>query len=146
MHFVTLDNVSDPKGALGDAQLAWLEKDLALVPPATPLVVFAHRPLFELMKEWDWFTADGDRALAILQKRSNVTVFYGHIHQEHHFRTGRVAHHAARSLIFPQPVAGSVPQKAPVPWDPSSPDHGLGWRSVALSQSPEPSITEFPFR
>ena len=130
VHFVTLDNVSDPDGKLGDAQLAWLEKDLASVPAQIPVVVFAHRPLFELMKEWDWFTADGDRALAILQKRANVTVFYGHIHQEHHRTTGAIAHHAARSLVFPLPAPGSVPKKGPLPWDDAHPFAGLGWREV----------------
>ena len=130
VHFVTLDNVSDPDGRIGDEQLAWLEKDLAAQPAAAPVVVFTHRPLFPLLKDWDWFTADGDRALSILQRRKNVTVFYGHIHQEHHFATGDVQHHAARSLVFPLPAPGSVPKKGPVAWDPSHPYRGLGWREV----------------
>jgi hypothetical protein len=96
-------------------------------------VVFAHRPLFSLMKEWDWFTTDGDRALALLQKHANVTVFYGHIHQEHHHVTGAIRHHAARSLVFPLPAPGSVPKKGPLPWDPDHPLRGLGWRDVGSS-------------
>jgi hypothetical protein len=74
-----------------------------------------------------------------------VTVFYGHIHQEHHQVTGNVSHHAARSLVFPLPAPGSVPKKAPLPWDPSSTDHGLGWRSIAMA-GPAPRITEVPYR
>jgi plastocyanin/predicted phosphodiesterase len=130
IHFVALDNVSDPKAALGDAQLAWLEKDLERIPRDTPIVVFAHRPLFDLYPAWDWSTSDGAKAVAILSEYPNVTVFYGHIHQEHHQMTGRIAHHSARSLIFPLPAPGSAPKRAPLPWDPASPTHGIGFRSV----------------
>jgi hypothetical protein len=131
IHFVTLDNVSDPKAALGEAQLAWLEKDLERLPMDMPIVVFAHRPLFDLYPPWDWATSDGAKAIAILSEYPNVTVFYGHIHQEHHQTTGHIAHHAARSLIFPLPAPGSAPKRAPLPWDPASPTHGIGYRSVA---------------
>src|SRR5579859_3223381 len=132
VHFVTIDNVSLPGGTIGDAQLQWLAADLARLPPDVPLVVLTHRPLFPLLPEWEWATKDGDRAIEILSRRDNVTVFYGHIHQEHHQVTGKIAHHAARSLVFPLPAPGSVPKKAPLPWDPASPDHGLGWRSIAM--------------
>jgi hypothetical protein len=145
VHFVALDNASMPGGAIGEAQLGWLAADLDRVPGDVPVVVLAHRPLFPLFPEWEWQTRDGGRAIDILSRRSNVTVFYGHIHQEHHFTTGGVAHHAARSLIFPQPSPGSVAKKAPVAWDPSRPDHGLGWRQVALA-SGMPRPTEVPFR
>jgi hypothetical protein len=131
IHFVALDNVSDPEAALGAAQLAWLRADLAATPPATPVVVFAHRPLFELDAGWDWTTKDGAEAITLLGARENVTVFYGHIHQEHHRTTGRIAHHAARSLIFPLPAPGSAPKRAPVAWDAASPTHGIGYRRVA---------------
>ena len=60
-------------------------------------------------------------------------MFYGHIHQEHHHTTGRIAHHASRSLVFPLPAPGSVPKKAPLPWDEAGADHGLGFREVAGS-------------
>ena len=130
LHFVALDNVSDPAAALGEEQLAWLRRDLAATPRATPVVVFAHRPLFDLQASWDWTTKDGAEAIAVLSERENVTVFYGHIHQEHHRTTGRIAHHAARSLIFPLPAPGSVPKRAPLPWDPASPTHGIGYRRV----------------
>jgi 3',5'-cyclic AMP phosphodiesterase CpdA len=130
LHCVALDNVSDPAGALGDEQIDWLRRDLAATPRATPVVVFAHRPLFDLQASWDWTTKDGAAAIAVLSERESVTVFYGHIHQEHHRTTGRIAHHAARSLIFPLPAPGSAPKRAPLPWDPASPTHGIGYRRV----------------
>jgi hypothetical protein len=145
VHFVTIDNASMPGGAIGQAQLGWLAADLARLPPDVPVVVLAHRPLFPLFPEWEWQTSDGAAALEILAKREYVTVFYGHIHQEHHFTTGRIAHHAARSLIFPLPAPGSVPKKAPLPWDPSSADHGLGWRQVAFPGAAGVRLTEVPW-
>jgi 3',5'-cyclic AMP phosphodiesterase CpdA len=135
IHFVGLDNVSDPKGALGDAQLAWLRADLASLPDTAPVVVFAHRPLFDLYSAWDWTTADGASAIALLDRFERATVFYGHIHQTHHHVTGRVAHHAAQSLIFPLPAPGSAPKRAPVPWDPNHPRRGLGYRHVGSRAS-----------
>lgn len=149
VHFVALDNASEPGGLIGDAQLTWLSTNLAAVPAETPLVVLAHRPLFSLYPQWEWATKDGDRAIEILSQRERATVFYGHIHQEHHQVTGRVTHHAARSLVFPLPAPGSVPKKAPLPWDASSPDHGLGWRSIAPNASSgggNPRIAEIAFR
>ena len=145
VHFVALDNVSEASGVLGEAQLAWLANDLARVPPDVRVVVLAHRPLFDLYPEWDWATKDGGRALDLLSKRSDVTVFYGHIHQENHHTTGTIAHHSARSLVFPLPAPGSVAKKAGLPWDPTSPDHGLGWRSVAMADVAA-RITEVPYR
>jgi 3',5'-cyclic AMP phosphodiesterase CpdA len=145
VHFVAIDNASAPGGAIGEAQLSWLDADLSRLPPDVPVVVLAHRPLFPLFPDWEWATKDGGRAIDILSKRPAVTVFYGHIHQEHHFATGAVMHHAARSLVFPLPAPGSVPKKAPLPWDAGSADHGLGWRSVALGAD-TPKITELPYR
>jgi hypothetical protein len=100
------------------------------VPKDSPLVIFAHRPLFDLYPDWDWHTADGSDALALLKDHRFVTVFYGHIHQEHHHATGHILHHAATSLIFPLPAPGSQPKRAPVPWDPEHPYRGLGFREV----------------
>jgi 3',5'-cyclic AMP phosphodiesterase CpdA len=130
VHFVALDNVSDPNGLIGDNQLQWLSADLGKLDKAQPIVLFAHRPLFSLYPAWDWATTDGAKAIDILTPYQNVTVFYGHIHQEHHHMTGKIAHHAAESLIFPFPLAGSQPKRLPVAWDPAHPFKGLGVRSV----------------
>jgi hypothetical protein len=134
VHFVALDNVSDGS-ALGAAQLAWLANDLAAVPAGVPVIALAHRPLFDLAPDWDWMTKDGAAAIDILGRRNDVAVFYGHIHQELHRTTGAIAHHASRSLVFPLPAPGSAPKKAPLPWDPASADHGLGWRQIARERA-----------
>ncbi len=129
-HFIALDNVSQPGSRLGDAQLKWLAQELAPLDKAKPIVVFAHRPLFDLYPDWDWTTLDGSDALDLLTPFEHVTVFYGHIHQEHHFKTGHIAHHAATSLIFPLPAPGSQPKRTPLPWNPAAPFKGLGFREV----------------
>jgi hypothetical protein len=130
VHFVVIDNVSDPKGIVGDAQVDWLSKDLQPIAKDAPVVVFTHRPLFDLKADWDWTTADGSRVIDVLHPYKHVTVFYGHIHQEHHHTTDHIEHHAARSLMFPLPAPGSQPKRAPLPWDPAHPGRGLGFRDV----------------
>lgn len=143
VHFIVLDNVSEPSGAIGATQLAWLAADLAKQTKDTPIVVLTHRPLFDLAPAWGWATADAARAIELLSPYSRVTVFYGHIHQEHHRMTGAIAHHAAKSLIFPLPAPGSADHK-PLPWDPAQPYRGLGWRQIEASQSmKETEIREF---
>ncbi len=145
VHFVALDNVSAGGAGIGGEQMRWLAADLSRVPTTVPVIVFAHRPLFDLYPDWDWMTKDGAQALEVLGQRDNVTVFYGHIHQELHRVTGKIAHHAARSLVFPLPAPGSVPKKAPLVWDPNSPDHGLGWRKIAMERAAA-RLTEVAFR
>jgi Calcineurin-like phosphoesterase len=130
IHFIALDNVSDPRASLGDEQLQWLAADLKSQPKDANIVVLTHRPLFDLYPQWDWATKDGAKAIDLLMPMNNVTVFYGHIHQEHHKMTGHIAHHAAKGLMFPLPVAGSQPRRDPLPWDPARPYQGLGFRDV----------------
>jgi 3',5'-cyclic AMP phosphodiesterase CpdA len=145
IHFVALDNVSDPAGAIGAKQLEWLAKDLAGRPADAPIVVLTHRPLFDLQPQWGWATQDGERALSLLDPFSRVTVFYGHIHQENHHTTGRIAHHSASSLIFPLPAPGSGPDHKPIAWDPQHPYRGLAWRDVAVGTAkPLPLVQEHP--
>jgi len=134
VHFIVLDNVSDPAGKIGDAQLTWLAADLGKTDANLPIVVFTHRPLFDLYPQWDWATRDGAAAIDLLMPHPNVTVFYGHIHQENHHMTGHIAHHAARSLIFPLPAPGSQPKRTPLPWDDAHPYKGLGFREVEAQQ------------
>jgi hypothetical protein len=145
VHFIVVDNVSDPGAAIGDDQLRWLKADLDRQPKDARIVVFTHRPLFDLYPQWDWATRDGAQAIAALQTHDNVTVFYGHIHQEHHFLTGNIAHHSAKGLMFALPVAGSQPKRLPVPWDASAPYKGLGYREVDAERSPvRYAVTELP--
>jgi 3',5'-cyclic AMP phosphodiesterase CpdA len=145
VHFVVLDNVSDPTGSLGDDQIAWMKADLAKRDKDAPLVVLTHRPLFDLAPDWDWATRDGAAAVAALMPHEYATVFYGHIHQEHHHETGHIAHHAAKSLIFPLPAPMSVPKKAPIPWDAASPYRGLGFRTIQTKAGGDDfALTELP--
>jgi 3',5'-cyclic AMP phosphodiesterase CpdA len=140
VHFIALDNVSDPGAKLGDEQLAWLAADLKQRKPDDRIVVFTHRPLFDLKPDWDWTTADGAKAIDLLMPYKNVVVFYGHIHQENHHTTGHIDHHAAKSLIFPLPAPGSQPKRAPLPYDPAM--AGLGTRDVTMSA--KVGIAELP--
>ena len=58
VHFVGLVNVANIQegglGVLGQEQLDWLEKDLKGVPPSTPIVLFAHIPLWAVYPRWGW--------------------------------------------------------------------------------------------
>ena len=147
IHFIVLDNVTDPAAAIGDEQLKWLETDLARVDKEAPIVVLAHRPLFDLYPQWDWATRDGAKALELLKEHEYVTVFYGHIHQEHHFATGHIEHHAAKSLMFPLPAPGSVPKRRPLAWEASAPYRGLGFRQIDVDTSkPTYALAELAVR
>jgi len=143
VHFIAIDNVSDPAARIGETQLAWLQADLAKQGKNAPIVVLTHRPLFDLMPQWDWATRDGAQAITLLMPYANVTVFYGHIHQEHHHMTGHIAHHAAKSLIFPLVAPGSQPRREPVKWDPAHPYRGLGFRSIEAEKAGY-QIVEYP--
>jgi 3',5'-cyclic AMP phosphodiesterase CpdA len=145
VHFIVLDNTSDPAPLIGPAQLAWLKTDLSSLPVDAPIVVLTHRPLFPLYPQWDWATRDGPAAIELLMPYRNVTVFYGHIHHEHHHRTGHIAHHAATAVMFPLSPVGTAPQKTQLPWDSSQPFKGLGFRSVQTgSRSAAATLREIP--
>lgn len=145
-HFIVLDNVSDPGGIIGEGQLEWLKNDLNKIKKDQPIVVLTHRPLFPLYPQWDWTTRDGGKALDLLMPFANVAVFYGHIHQEHHHQTGHIAHHSARSLMLPLPVAGSVPERKPILWSASEPYKGLGFRDIFSHRKGDYALTEFPIK
>jgi 3',5'-cyclic AMP phosphodiesterase CpdA len=145
VHFVAIDNVSDPGASIGEDQLAWLAADLERQPKDARIVVFTHRPLFDLYPQWDWATTDGAKAIEILQTRDNVTAFYGHIHQEHHHTTGRIEHHAAKGLMFALPAPGSqlkrTPVATPVPTAPESAAVGHPRRRAAPGSWPRRAKT-----
>ena len=132
VHFIALDNVSRAKPEVGTEQIAWLKSDLARFSKSTPIVLFTHRPLFDLKPEWEWFTSDGDDVMNTLAGYENVTVLYGHIHTDHDHQEGHVRHLAARSLIFafPEPTA---PVKKPYPFDKDQPFKHLGIRVVSAA-------------
>lgn len=145
VHFIVLDNVSDPGASLGEAQLAWLAADLRQLRAGQRIVVFTHRPLFDLYPQWDWATRDGAKAIELLLGQQNVVVFYGHIHQENHHMTQHIAHHSAKSLMFPLPAPGSQPKRTPLAWDPSQPYRGLGFRGVDAAATGY-ALEEYPVR
>ena len=145
VHFIALDNVSDPTAHLGDEQLRWLEADLKKQNHAARIVVLTHRPLFDLAPDWDWTTPDGGKAVELLMPYQNVTVLYGHIHQVNHHQTGHIGHHAATGMMYPLPAPHSVPKKAQVPWNPAHPYQGLGYRQAqARAQPADLALTEWP--
>jgi 3',5'-cyclic AMP phosphodiesterase CpdA len=118
VHFVGLVNVVDLKagglGNLGNDQLAWLEDDLKARSASTPIVVFAHIPLWVVYPQWGWGTEDGERVLGFLKRFGSVTVLNGHIHQIIQKVEGNVTFHTARSTAFPQPAPGAAPSPGPM--------------------------------
>ena len=118
VHFIGLVNVMDIKegglGVLGHEQLEWLEDDLKGRSSETPIVVFAHIPLWEVYPQWGWGTNDGAQALSYLKRFGSVTVLNGHIHQTMKKIEGRVMFHTAMSTAFPQPEPGKAPKPGPM--------------------------------
>jgi 3',5'-cyclic AMP phosphodiesterase CpdA len=130
VHFIALDNVSRARPEVGEEQRAWLARDLARFHKTTPIVVFTHRPLFDLRPDWEWFTSDGDEVMNHLAPYENVTVLYGHIHREDHHTIGHTPHFAARSLSFAFPDPEKVDEKKAVPFDKDRPFANLGLRII----------------
>jgi 3',5'-cyclic AMP phosphodiesterase CpdA len=137
VHFVALTNVLNFKagglGALGDAQIEWLEKDLASRTASTPIVVFAHMPLWTVYEPWGWGTSDATRALQYLRSFGSVTILNGHIHQIVQKTEGNLTFHTARSTAYPQPApgVGSGPGPLKVPADQLASMLGLTTVTVA---------------
>jgi 3',5'-cyclic-AMP phosphodiesterase len=116
VHFVGLNNCVqvDAMGNLGAEQLAWLKADLTGLSASTPIVVFAHIPLWMVYEKWGWGTADGAQALALLKRFGSVTVLNGHIHQVVQKVESNVAFHTAMATAFPQPAPGATPAPGPM--------------------------------
>src|SRR5471030_2450140 len=118
VHFMGLVNVANLKGggmgSLGEEQLKWVEDDLKGKSASTPIVVFAHIPLWALYPQWGWGTEDSARALGTMKRFGSVTVLNGHIHQVMQKVEGNVTFHTARSTAFPQPAPGSAPSPGPM--------------------------------
>lgn len=118
VHFIGLNNVVDLKagglGNLGAEQLAWIEDDIKGRSASTPIVVFAHIPLWTVYQDWGWGTDDGAQALSYLKRFGSVTVLNGHIHQVMQKVEGNVTFHTARSTAFPQPAPGAAASPGPL--------------------------------
>lgn len=118
VHFVGLVNVMNLKagglGSLGTEQLGWLKNDLEALTASTPVVVFAHIPLWSVYPEWGWGTEDSAQALALLKRFGSVTVLNGHIHQTMQKVEGSITFHTAASTAFPQPAPGKADSPGPM--------------------------------
>jgi 3',5'-cyclic AMP phosphodiesterase CpdA len=118
VHFIGLVNVVDLKagglGRLGADQLAWLNDDLSALSDSTPIVVFAHIPLWTVYADWGWGTDDGLQALTMLRRFGSVTVLNGHIHQIVQKVEGNMTFHTAMSTAFPQPAPGTAKGPGPM--------------------------------
>jgi 3',5'-cyclic AMP phosphodiesterase CpdA len=118
VHFIGLVNVVNLQagklGILGEEQLMWLQDDVAGRTASTPIVVFAHIPLWTVYEQWGWGTEDGSRAISLLRKFGSVTVLNGHIHQVMQKIEGNVAFHTAMSTAFVQPAPGTAPSPGPL--------------------------------
>lgn len=118
VHFVALINVLNFKpnglGALGSDQLEWLKADLEDRPASTPIVVFAHMPLWSIYEPWGWGTGDAGQAMNYLRRFGSVSVLNGHIHQIVQKVEGNITFHTARSTAYPQPAAGIGPGPGPL--------------------------------
>lgn len=116
VHFIGLNNCQqiDAMGLLGADQLSWLKADLASLSSSTPIVIFAHIPLWMVYPAWGWGTPDATEALTNLKRFGSVTVLNGHIHQVVQKVEGNVAFHTAMSTAFPQPAPGTAPHAGPM--------------------------------
>ena len=118
VHFLGLVNVMTQGdgsfGVLGAEQLEWLEKDVKSLSGSTPIVVFAHVPLWAVYPQWGWGTRDSEQALSYLKRFGSVSVLNGHIHQTIQKVEGNITFHTAMSTAFPQPAPGSAPSAGPM--------------------------------
>ena len=149
VHFIGLVNVVNLQGAglgnLGAAQLEWLENDLRGRSASTPIVVFAHIPLWIVAQDWGWGTSDAAQALTYLQPFGSVTVLNGHIHQIMQKVEGHVAFHTARSTAFPQGVPGVAKGPGPIQVPPGELKTYLGTTKVTLVRNDSPlAIVDTP--
>jgi 3',5'-cyclic AMP phosphodiesterase CpdA len=140
VHFVALVNVLQFKpgglGTLGQDQLAWLEADLKGRSASTPVVVFAHMPLWTIYEPWGWGTGDSDQLMTHLRRFGSVTVLNGHIHQIVQKVEGNVTFHTARSSAYPQPTAGAGPGPGPLKVPADELPRMLGLTSVSVARHP----------
>ena len=137
VHFVALVNVFDFErmGLLGQKQIDWLTNDLAGHKPSTPIVVFAHVPLYALYPKWGWTTDDGEKALALLRRFDSVTVLNGHIHQIITHTEGNLHFFTAAATAYPQPAPGTADQPGPLTVPPDHLLGVLGYRTVRVADT-----------
>jgi len=140
VHFIALINVLQFKpgglGTLGSDQLAWVAADLKGRSSSTPIVVFAHMPLWTIYEPWGWGTGDADQLMAQLKRFGSVTVLNGHIHQIVQKVEGNITFHTARSTAYPQPLPGDGPGPGPLKVASDQLPKMLGVSSVSVVKHP----------
>ena len=140
VHFVALVNVLQAKdggaGHLGDEQIAWATADLKARSSSTPIVVFAHMPLWSVYVPWGWRTSDAGGLVDQLRRFGSVTVLNGHIHQIVQKVEGNIAFHTARSTAYPQPAPGEGPGPGPLKLPAEQLAAALGVTSVTVRAHP----------
>jgi len=144
VHFMALVNVLEFKagglGALGEEQIAWAKRDLAGRGSSTPIVVFAHMPLWTIYEPWGWGTGDSGALMSELKRFGSVTVLNGHIHQIVQKVEGNITFHTARSTAYPQPTAGNGPGPGPLKVPSDQLPRMLGVTSVNVLPFPRPAL------
>jgi len=145
VHFVALVNVMHFQpaglGAFGTDQLTWLKQDLSERSASTPVVVFAHMPMWTILESWGWGTADAQEALSYLRRFGSVTILNGHIHQIVQKVEGHITFHTARSTAYPQPQPGMGDGPGPLVVPPEQLRRMLGLTSIAIERR-EFSLTD----
>src|SRR4051812_2464785 len=135
VHFVGLNtaDIADQwyYGHVDSLQLAWLERDLALVPPATPVVSFDHIPFLSTIEGLNGYTdappapslitvrgktvfrhtvSNAAAVLAVLRRRHHVLALGGHFHAAekvvHEIDGQRTRFNLAAAIVGPSNSVG----------------------------------------
>jgi 3',5'-cyclic AMP phosphodiesterase CpdA len=142
VHFIGLINVMNFKpgglGNLGQEQIAWLENDVKGRSASTPIVIFAHMPLWTIYPEWGWGTEDATQALSYVKRFGSVTVLNGHIHQLLQKVEGNITFQTARSTAYPQPAPGTAKAPGPLTVPAEQLKQMLGVRTVSYEEGTHP--------
>lgn len=149
VHFIGLVNVINTGegglGVLGAEQLQWLKNDVNGLSSSTPVLVFAHIPLWAIYPQWGWATKDSEQALSFLKRFGSVAVLNGHIHQTLQKVEGNITFHTATSTAFPQPQPGTAPAAGPMKVPPERLGKLLGITSVNyLEHDHTLAVTDIP--
>jgi len=140
VHFIGLVNVANIAegglGVLGPEQIEWLARDVARLSSETPIVIYAHIPLWAVYPKWGWGTDDAEKALTLVKRFGSVTVLNGHIHQAMQKIEGNMTFHTACSTAFPQPAPGTAPKPGPMVVEASRLRSTLGLTQVSYVETP----------
>lgn len=139
VHFIALVNVVHLNpggfGGLGEDQIAWIRDDVSHLHSSTPIVVFAHMPMWSLYPQWGWGTQDAEAALQPLARFGSVTVLNGHVHQVQQHVEGNITFHTAHATAYPQPAPGAAASPGPMLVPSAQLPTFLGMRTLSIRRS-----------